>query len=48
MSRVTKIEMHFLELTKLDDVIPSHGGLENWGHGYLAICESGFGGPPLV
>ncbi|KAA9002386.1 Rpn family recombination-promoting nuclease/putative transposase [Paenibacillus spiritus] len=24
------IEVHFLELPKLDDVIPSNGGLENW------------------
>lgn len=27
---IDDIEIHFLELTKLDDAIPSQGGLENW------------------
>jgi len=27
---IDDIEIHFLELPKLDDVIPSQGGLENW------------------
>ncbi|RAU92479.1 Rpn family recombination-promoting nuclease/putative transposase [Paenibacillus sp. YN15] len=27
---IDDIEVHFLELTKLDDAIPTQGGLENW------------------
>ncbi len=30
LTLIDDIEIHFLELPKLDDSIPSHGGLENW------------------
>ncbi|MFS0874034.1 MULTISPECIES: Rpn family recombination-promoting nuclease/putative transposase [Paenibacillus] len=30
LTLIDDIEIHFLELPKLDDVIPSQGGLENW------------------